>query len=113
MKFNQQSAANEQGNDGEQSAGAQAAHPMRIAHKSQITQPSHMADAQQRPKQDHSSNQDCTMKKRVEIVFRQERKRTVRGKPMCCPEQYWSEEGPKNDGCDKIGRQSSCVFHLM
>jgi len=80
MQCNEQSTAKEQGNDREQDSEANIARPMRIGRKAQIGQASHVADAQKRPKQEHGSDQDGAMKKRVEIIFRQKREHAVRCK---------------------------------
>ena len=55
---------------------------MRIGRKAQIGQALHVAEAQKRPKQEHSSDQDAAVKERVEIVFRQKREHAVRCKRL-------------------------------
>ena len=80
MQCNEQSTAKEQGNDREQDSEANIASPVRIGCKAQVGQASHVADAQKRPKQEHGSDQDGAMKKRVEIIFRQKREHAVRCK---------------------------------
>ena len=103
MQCNQQSAAKEQGNDREQDTKANMTCPMRIGGKTQIGQPSYVADAQKRPKQEHGGDQDCAVKEGVEIVFRQKREHAVRCKRLCRPEKNWSEQRSPDDDCDKIG----------
>ena len=71
MHDNQQSTAKEQRNDGEQDSPANIASPMWVRFKTQIGETSHIGGAQERPKQKHDSNQDGSVEKRVEIVFRQ------------------------------------------
>ena len=78
MQCNQQSTAKEQGNDREQDSEANIASPVRIRGKIQIAQASHVADAQKRPQQEHGSDQDGAVKKRIEIIFRQKREHAVR-----------------------------------
>ena len=78
MQRHQQSTAKKQGNDREQNSAACLASPMRIGRKAQIGQASHVANAQKRPKQEHGSDQNGTMKERVEIVFGQKRKHAMR-----------------------------------
>src|SRR5262245_27057928 len=104
MQGDQQSTAKEQGNDREGDSGTNMTCPTGIVHKAQIGQPSNVAEAQQRPKQEHGSNQDCSVKKRVEIVFRQKRKNAMRSKRLSRPEQNWSKQCSGNDDRDKIGR---------
>ena len=82
MQCNQQSAAKEQGNDREQDSGANIACPIRIGCKAQIGQAPHVADSQKRPKEEHASDQDGSMKERVEIVFRQKWEHAVRCKRL-------------------------------
>jgi len=103
MQCNEQSTAEEQGNDREQDASANIACPMRIGRKAQIGQTSHVADAQKRPKQEHGSNQDGAVKECVEIVFRQKRKHAVCRKRLSRPEKNWSKECSDDDDRDKIG----------
>ena len=82
MQCNEQSTAKEQGNHREQNSGADMACPMPIGCKVEIGQASNAADAQKRPKQQHGSDQDGTVKERVEIVFRQKREHAVRRKRL-------------------------------
>ena len=77
MQCNEQSSAKEKGNDREQDSGANVASPMRVGRKAKISQASHVADAQKRPKQEDGSDQYGAVKERVEIVFREKRKHAV------------------------------------
>jgi len=77
MQCNQQSTAKEQGNDREQNAAARIASPMWIGRKTEIGPASHVGNAQKRPKQDHGSYQDGSVKERVEIVFRYKREHAL------------------------------------
>src|SRR6516164_2300763 len=102
MQGNQQSTAAEQGNDREQCASPQIARPSRIGRKAQPGEVSNVAGAQERPKQDHGSDQDGAVKERVEIVARQKRKYAGCCKGLSRPEKKRSNErSPYNDG-DKI-----------
>ena len=74
MQANQQSTAKEQGNHCEQNTETDIAWPVRIVRKIQIGQAADVTQTQQRPKQEHGSDQDGAMKKGGEIVFRQKRK---------------------------------------
>ena len=103
MQCHQQSAAKEQGNDREQNSAASIASPMRVGRKTQIGQSSHVANAQERPKQEHGSNQDGAVKERVEIVFRQKREHAMRCERLRRPEKNWSKQCPPEDDRDKIG----------
>ena len=103
MQCNQQSTAKEQGNHREQDSGANIASPMRIGRKTQIGQASHVASAQKRPKQEHGSDQDGAVKKRVEIVFRQKREHAVRCERLSRPEKNRSKQCSDDDDRDKIG----------
>ena len=103
MRCNQQSSAKEQGNDREQDSEANIARPLRIGHKPQIGQTSHVADAKKRPKQEHGSDQDGAVKERVEIIFHQKREHAVRCKCLSRPEKNWSEERSAENDRDKIG----------
>ena len=82
MKCNEQSAAAEQGNYREENAGAQIAAPTWIGCKAEASHATHMADAQERPEQECSRDQDGPMKERFEIVLRQKGKQTVRCKRL-------------------------------
>ena len=103
MQCNQQSTAKEQGNHREQDSGANIASPMRIRRKAQIGQASHVAGAQKRPKQDDSSDKDCAVKVRVEIVFRQKWEHAVRCERLSRPEKNRRKECSANNDRDKIG----------
>ena len=103
MQCNEQSTAKEQGNDREQDSGANITSPMRIGRKAQIGQASHVASAQKRPKQEHGSDQDGAVKKRVEIVFRQKREHAVRRKRLSRPEKNRSKQCSDDYDGDKIG----------
>src|SRR5258708_3512472 len=103
MPCNQQRTAKEQGNHREQDSRANVACPMRIGRKTQIAQASHAADPQKWPKQEYGSDQDCAVKERIEIVFRQKREHTMRCKRLCRPEKNWSKERSPEHDRDKIG----------
>ena len=103
MQCNQQRTAKEQGNHREQDSGANIASPIRIRRKVQIGQASDVADAQKWPKQDDSSDKDCAVKVRVEIVFRQEWEHAMRCERLSRPEKNRSNECSANDDRDKIG----------
>ena len=103
MQCNEQSTAKEQGNDREQDSGANITSPMRVGRKAKIAQASHIADAQKRPKQEYGSDQDCAVKERVEIVFRQKREHAVRCKRLSRPEKNRSKQCSDDDDRDKIG----------
>ena len=103
MQCNQQSAAKEEGNHGEQDSGADIASPMRIPRKAQIGQAPHVAGAQKRPKQEYGGDQDGAVKERVEIVFRQKRKHAVPCKRLSRPEKNRSKQCSAEDDGDKIG----------
>ena len=76
---------------------------MRVGRKAKIAQASHIADAQKRPKQEHGSDQDCAVKKRVEIVFRQKREHAVHCERLSRPEKNRSKQCSDDDDGDKIG----------
>ncbi len=76
---------------------------MRIGRQVQVGQTSHVADTQKRPQQEHGSDQDGAVKERVEIVFRQKRKRAMRCERLSRPEKNWSKECSADDDRDKIG----------
>ena len=78
MKCNEQRATTQQGNHRQEGASAEIAYPTRIGQKAQITQSSSVTEAQKRPKQERSRDEDGAMKKRLEIVLRQKRKHAVR-----------------------------------
>ncbi len=80
MKCNEQSAAAEQGNYREKNAGAKIATPTWIGCKAKVSHGMHMADAQKRPEQERSRNQDGSMKESFEMMFCQKGKQTVRCK---------------------------------
>ena len=82
MQCNQQSTAKEQGNYREQNSAAGIAFPIRIGRKTQIRQASNVGNAQERPKQEHSSDQNRAVKERVEIVFGQKREYAMRCKRL-------------------------------
>ena len=103
MQCNQQRTAKEQGNDREQNSAAGIASPMRIGRKTQIGQASDVVNAQKRPKQERGSDQDGAVKKRVEIVFRQEREHAMRHKYLSPPEKNRSKKRSDDDNTDKIG----------
>ena len=110
MKCNQQSAAAEQGNYREKNAGAQIAAPTWIGCKAEVSHGTHMADAQERPQQEHSRDQDGAMKERLEIVLCQKGKQTVRCKRLGRPKKNWSKQRCNDNDPDKIRRQFSYVF---
>src|SRR4030095_12964064 len=103
MQYNEHNTADKQGNDLQQDSKNDIAWPVRIRRKPQITQASHIADAQKRPKQEHGSDQDGAVKECVEIVFRQKRKHAVCCKRLGRPEKNWSKEGSDDDDRDKSG----------
>ena len=103
MQCNEQSTAKEQGNDREQDSRANIASPMRVRCKPQIGQASDVAGAQKRPKQEYGSDQDCAVKERVEIVFRQKWEHAVGCERLSRPEKYRSKQCSDDDDRDKIG----------
>ena len=103
MQCNEQSTTKEQGNHREQNSEANIASPLRIGRKVKVGQASHVADAQKRPQQEHGSDQNGAVKKRVEIVFREKHEHAMRCKRLSRPEKNRSKQGSADDDRDKIG----------
>jgi hypothetical protein len=69
-----------------------------------------MAEAQKRPEQERSRDQDRPMKERFETVLCQKGKPIVRGKPLSRPKKNWSEQRCYDNDSNKIDGQFSYVF---
>ena len=94
----------------EEGAGAEIAAPAGIGCKTQISHAAHVANAQKRPEQEHSSNQNGAMKECFEIVPCQKRKYAVRCKRLSRPKKNWRKDRSDDNRRDKICRQFNYVF---
>lgn len=50
------------------------------------------------------------MKERFETVSREKGEQAASRQRLARPKQQWSEKRSEENGCDKIGSQSGCVF---
>ena len=66
-------------------------------------QGSDVTDAEKRPKQEHGGDENGAVKERVEIVLRQKRIHSVRGKRLSDPEKNRSKKRSDGNDRDKIG----------
>ena len=110
MKCNEQSAATEQGNRGQNDASSNIAAPPLIGHKTQVSHAAHVANSQKGPEKERRSDEDGAMKERFEIVPCQKRKHAVPCKRLCRPKEKRSQKRSDNNDRDKIERQFSYVF---